>query len=163
MQTEKHSVWIKDSLDYCTKNSLIFTSKEKWMNINHKFHYRTLIKLKIMKLLEHPITHWTQTSHKFQPLTYQNLKLCSLHTIFNKMNLKFKKTIDYQNSNKVITKSIIMRGMIQVKVMNSSLEEILSSGKEHIMLRRIPLSALISAIVNTQSINHPLKIQFKIS
>jgi len=56
-----------------------------------------------------------------------------------------------------------MRGMILVKVMNSSLEEILLSGKEHIMLRRIPLSALISAIVNTQSINHPLKIQFKIS
>ena len=79
------------------------------------------------------------------------------------MSLKCKKTIDYLNSNKAITKSIIMREMIQVKVMISNQEETLSSGKELITLRRIHSLALISAIVNTQSISHPLKILFKIS
>jgi len=53
------------------------------------------------------------------------------------MSLKYKKTIDYLNSNKAITKSIIMREMIQVKVMISNQEETLSSGKELITLRRI--------------------------
>jgi hypothetical protein len=55
-----------------------------------------------------------------------------------------------------------MRETIQVKVMISNQGETLTSEKELITLKRTHSLVLISAIVNIQSISHPLKIQFKI-
>lgn len=56
-----------------------------------------------------------------------------------------------------------MREMTQVKAMISNQGEILSSGKELIISKRIRSSAQISATVNILSKNHPQRIQFKIS